>query len=1145
MDIRINQNSKDITMKGIQKKDNTATTNKSSEEKDISQGIKAEDAIGRASLAIISKSDRFSPEPATDKEAQEKMKKLLNKLDLDLGKNERDILENMTTKEIYPFAEKICLDKNFKKNERCNIIMGLRNNNRDISRTYVNLAKYLYTNKNFDNEYIWDMIMSVYSNINNPEFIQEKADFVQELVSDDIIPTKDIDNILYKLSDKKDDNLDFAKEQLDFVKNLYHDELFPNNLIKSTLDKTITNNIEYSKIKLNLANDLLKDNDFPNHKITDVLSFIYDDKNINDRANITRKMLKDKTFDNQLIAPTLMSFGAFDDEIESKKIQLANKLLDIKDFPKEDIKYSMPICFNKEIAEKQFDFIDELLNNDKIPYKTISSFVLSINESDANIAEFKISFAKELLNNDNIDITKIPQIVNYTKECDRDFIVDLCNSTEFPIEEVKHIAANLNGSNKTFAYELCHNKDFPKEYIAEIISYIKPDSPEYLELAKELCNNKDFPKEDISTVFEINKFSEYFQSEKLKELPIDKKLFLYENLTKLSGTSKQYCLKEQNINVDNLIEKIKKQLGKKRGIISTPDKLQKAFLNNVLANNNDIAENAFKEFDFTKYGKKGLPLKYSREEFNKNLTKLISQIPETDKDTVLKHFGIEEGYDGFDGLLNNQPLKDENVLAPTKAVAQKIQNEINNFTIKNEVNINNPIIKEYLDGLIKGFPEFTTFIGKQQHETHAYSLDIHTLKVLQSAMNDKKYETLSDKDKTVLKLAILCHDFGKKGGIIDEGHASLSADYAYSILDKFNIPQEIKDRTIEVIENHHWFASYNQNNISAEDVAVRCRKPGDFPIYEIFSKADFENVNPNFHFYITSTNTEEEFNNFFDEKMIRINSVLNKIYSNANLIFDTQYTNNGTKFPEEKINLNGNEYKINVLDFNKIDKKEDLLKYGFEPGITKESARFTVHMTDPDLHSMETVSILMDNPIHQSTWSTSLIKPEHNTTYCGKKFGFILETNQANISEAYNENTSSGCHKDLNNYKNIIFNNYNDSRTFVKNEFIKELNKKGIELNDSEYAILSKQLMNKKYLSQIKEDYKIGYKTIKSEDLKECLATSRDKLLTGIAHSEIVSINPKIKGLIAKVYNINDCPPQFIEFAHKHNLPIILMPPTD
>ena len=106
------------------------------------------------------------------------------------------------------------------------------------------------------------------------------------------------------------------------------------------------------------------------------------------------------------------------------------------------------------------------------------------------------------------------------------------------------------------------------------------------------------------------------------------------------------------------------------------------------------------------------------------------------------------------------------------------------------------------------------------------------------------------------------------------------------------------------------------------------------------------------------------------------------------------------------------------------------------------------------------------------------------------------------------------------------------------------MSKKGVKLNDKEYAQLAKYLITKKYTTQITKDIKIGDQVIKAKDLIDALETSREALFDNeVMHNEIVSINPRIKGLFAKVESLEDCPVEFLKFAKRYNLPIILMRP--
>ena len=80
----------------------------------------------------------------------------------------------------------------------------------------------------------------------------------------------------------------------------------------------------------------------------------------------------------------------------------------------------------------------------------------------------------------------------------------------------------------------------------------------------------------------------------------------------------------------------------------------------------------------------------------------------------------------------------------------------------------------------------------------------------------------------------------------DKGHAKLSAEYVYSILDRFNLPTRTKNRIINIVNNHHWLEGYCKNKISAETVATMFRTTEDFTIARIMAKADLENVRDNF-----------------------------------------------------------------------------------------------------------------------------------------------------------------------------------------------------------------------------------------------------------------------------------------------------------
>lgn len=242
------------------------------------------------------------------------------------------------------------------------------------------------------------------------------------------------------------------------------------------------------------------------------------------------------------------------------------------------------------------------------------------------------------------------------------------------------------------------------------------------------------------------------------------------------------------------------------------------------------------EFEINK-----IPLKYPREEFLSD----ISRFPEED----WAKCGITKGVDGFDGLLQSNP-------------ESKINPYVERF-LRNKTTFESEYLEEYFDNILKDIPEFVGIIGKLQHKTHAYTVDVHTIKTLQAAYRNPLYETLTPENKTILKYAILLHDIGKKGGVIHHGHEFVSAEYAEKILK----PSPIKSKIIADIKNHEWFKDYCQNVITASDVLKRCHSP---EISMIMAKADLSSVNSWFHYHCTGTSTPQEFDKFMDKKFSEV-----------------------------------------------------------------------------------------------------------------------------------------------------------------------------------------------------------------------------------------------------------------------------------
>ena len=196
--------------------------------------------------------------------------------------------------------------------------------------------------------------------------------------------------------------------------------------------------------------------------------------------------------------------------------------------------------------------------------------------------------------------------------------------------------------------------------------------------------------------------------------------------------------------------------------------------------------------------------------------------------------------------------------------------------------------------------------------------------------------------------------------------------------------------------------------------------------------------------------------------------------------------------------------------------------------------------------NLDVFETLAKNPMNNSAQSISMISMANKSTYAGLQFGLVLDVDNANVSHAYYANTSSGTKKGFKHFVNEMF-EIGSHRGFVKDKFREFMQEKGIVLTDEEYAAIAKYIMSKQYPETQIKDLKIGERVFKKEDILTAFTYSRDQLIEVSKmkahgdHNEIVALNTQIKGVVAKVNTLEECPAWFLEFARDNNLPIILV----
>ena len=711
------------------------------------------------------------------------------------------------------------------------------------------------------------------------------------------------------------------------------------------------------------------------------------------------------------------------------------------------------------------------------------------------------------------------------------------------------ITMNMTQASKDIILKLCNEPNLKAVDVYDTVNLCRDA---LTRVAEVIYSHKDFPREKlVPFISKIN----YIKKLDLKNIDVDNSKYLYTALKNLTSLEKE-ILFELGINVNDVLATVSNIIGGKEATLKITTEAEKNLFSKVLANRKDV-EKAFKKFDFAQFEKNGLPLKYTRDEFCANLDNLLKDLQPQEQEIVLKHFGLVQGVGGYEGLLNNEDFGNNPFSGEITEVAGKVKKEIDKFIYDNEIMVDDLAVKKQLDALIKGFPQFLFNVGKKQHGTHIYSVDIHSLVALQKALNNPLYEELDDASKTVLKISVILHDIGKRGGVVDSGHAHKSSEYVRSVINNIKVSDDIKQRVVEIIDNHHWFESYcelyNTKNTyeAAKDVLKKFQNPSDLKILQIFAKADFESVSKSFHFSRTGCTSEKGYNTYISKRFGWLEECAdNFLYSKPILLNPSKFA--PSLFPTEKVKIDDmGEVELKVLNLSKISPKTDLKKLGFNCSSLKD-LRFLIHMISPCLVDLDNVKMFTENSLNNRVWSMSYIKSQGFRTYQEYEYGFVLDIDNSSIIMAHSRNIGSGTQKNEDFLSDTfeLSNRHQTpmARSYFSNQFVAALKNKGIELNAEEYIKLSRYLLSLRNFEKL-QDFNTGKKVIKKDFIKEALIDAQESLFEKdvrfsrkYCQNEIVGMNPQIKALVARTDSIKECSVKFLKFAKENNLPIILLP---
>lgn len=609
----------------------------------------------------------------------------------------------------------------------------------------------------------------------------------------------------------------------------------------------------------------------------------------------------------------------------------------------------------------------------------------------------------------------------------------------------------------------------------------------------------------------------------------------------------------------------------------------------------ETLEDLFKsqKVDITKIGE--LKLLCSRENFITDVKNLLDGLSEEQANKITSLSGFELCENEIIKYPTCATLKEIAQLPDAKSqeIAQKLNMIIKRFTETNKVTIPEyPKLEESLNNILNMFPELYATIGKKQHKDHEHTLDIHTLRTLQAAVNDTRWnKELNDIDRKLATLAILFHDIGKPEGKVDKSHHTTSAQDTSIIIDKLGLSDLEKERVIDLIKNHHWTETINKpdmtedeiNNV-AFDLAFQFRKPHDWQIANIFALSDLK---------ASGTNVYELYKDVLDYNTVdRINNNVNYIQSSSIFLPQTRIPKASELNDVKDTSISSNDGTTN----NKIvylSDKTDLAGLGFDKDTTPASFRALAHIINPENKGfIQILNKLKEDP--NIVLSTSyLSKDSFNIVFNNENFstiGIVFQTDQNNIAAAYPQDMDSGRFKSLIDFKEYLFvNKDNKEESFlhllaekakesaiyskftgnltdikkisdIKDETVQNILetlfkrrnlqrhffasrvKESLKLSDSEYITKMGEIAHLSSPSQIKDE-KLKNSIIETSNLLMDYHNAPDykECLGDYTWNEALLCSPYPRAIITKNCKAEDIPFEFRKFAENNDLPIIII----
>ena len=918
--------------------------------------------------------------------------------------------------------------------------------------------KELYENENFMKQSVTTMEM-----IYKEDIAAKKINFINKLLADKNLLKNETfmkyaGNITGSIDNSYNEKL---VDKIMKTPELYNNEDF---LKKAKYLIAVCNNEKQAE----LANEIISDEKFYNNKI--FMDYVY-------------KLMK--SLDN-------------DDKIKMlKKIMTDENLCRNNDFLS-----SVALFFAQVKTQEQIELLNKVFSLEKIPDN--SSFLRGVGYCIVNVDD---SFKKDTINRFLEDKELLEN------EVFLDNIQTIIENSKTN-EEIETNIKILKDKQLTYTQkELILAKDIDYSEIQKLNAVIGLD------------NAAKLPAYETRLA---SKFVDLYKKQNINEIPIKIKRDLLKNLTAakegyfrisdemqemfplLPSKLEDYCL---------LFPSIVNSLGIETDTLNNSEITD--FYNNIfnLADSlSDISDDEFKNIKISQ--------NFSKDDFINNILDNIKELSPSERQKVFDCFGFElhrnknasfkssdgTGYSitGYPSTINNNAKLAQIKNPHTKIVINNINNIVSDFLNNNPVFCTDKNLEKNLNTLIKFLPELRPAIGKIQagmygtEGSHQFDILQHSLKVMQGIVQNPQFNNLNDSDKKILLLASLLHDITKTEGFTDRHHPDNSSFDAFFITKKFKLSKEEEIKLYNLIKHHEWLGFVNRSSDLSEQtslqqsVAYDLRHDNLFELSLIFTHADLKGVNDEFHDVLNEKRISKadgitrSYGNAADFHAENIRKYINELKKSQPLLPVTKLPK--ADMIEKAIKIVNQDGSTNikgvykdkdgliVLKFNELE-NEDLEKIGFPKGSTVKgissftnlgdmvdtgNVKFFAHGLDfpNQLVKFDAFSLVDSQVLLSASYAE---RPESKSRFFRPQ-GVLLDCDTKYVHGGGNTDSGSGCGKFIEEFKqNYIF----GGKREPDRNFISDLIKNTLKLNDEEYLQFVKKNENKSFNEIVPEEDRI------------------------------------------------------------------------